>query len=249
MSALQAFPVGFVHIDPDDEVEAMAALIGRGRGFALNIGTLSLVCATAASEEERREAAAELRELHAIFVHAMAEAIRNGPKVADMTAMMPQRKVLQRFLDQIATLPERAMTIERPEAVAIALAARREVLPAIYEIIAHLQERRDAALAERIAALSGRGAMLDKVMGDIGRISRMIGIVSINASVEAARAGGTSGRTFQVIAAEIRLLAQQSSALLAELRAGLAESPVAVPALAAHDRRRGGAGAPARDAP
>lgn len=238
MNATQTFPVGLVYIDPDNGVDAMVALVGRARGFALNIGTLAVICATAETEEERTQAATELRTYQEMFRKAMSEAIRNGAAVVDMKALRPERIVLQRFLDRIATMSERAMEFGRPEAIEVAVMARQEVLPTIYSVIAHIQARRDAALEERLAEMSNRGAMLDRVMTDMGRISRMIGIVSINASVEAARSGGSSGRTFQVIAIEIRKLAAQSSELLSDLRQQLVGSPTVVPARGTEDQRR-----------
>lgn len=238
MNVTQAFPVELVHIDPNSDADALIALVGRARGFALNIGTLGVICATAETVEERTQAAAEFRTFEEMFRKVMFDALRNGQAVADMKVLRPERIVLQQFLDRIATMAERAMELGRPEAVEAAAIARKEVLPTIYSVIAHIQARRDAALEERMAEMGARGAMLDKVMTDMGRISRMIGIVSINASVEAARSGGSSGRTFQVIATEIRKLAAQSAELLADLRQQLADGSTVAPARGAEDHRR-----------
>ncbi|MEM1301801.1 MAG: methyl-accepting chemotaxis protein, partial [Pseudomonadota bacterium] len=59
------------------------------------------------------------------------------------------------------------------------------------------------------------------MFSEVEQIGRMIHLISLNASVEAARAGGESGRSFKVIADEIRNLAQQSAALIDTTRASV----------------------------
>nr|WP_281494078.1 methyl-accepting chemotaxis protein [Jannaschia sp. S6380] len=81
-----------------------------------------------------------------------------------------------------------------------------------------LQQRARGDAARNLARVSERAALLDAMLTDMGRIGRMIGMISINASVEAARAGGPSGRAFRVIAEEVRDLARQSSDLLTRMR-------------------------------
>ncbi|WP_055662043.1 methyl-accepting chemotaxis protein [Jannaschia seosinensis] len=199
------------------------ALIGRTRGYALNIGALAVICATAATQEERSDAAEDLSDYCGRFHGAMEQALRDGTSFADMDKIKPQQQAIQTFLDRIETLPDRAMCFDRAEAVALANMARQEVLQAIYDLIAHVQERQDARLSKQIEQMAERSALLDRMTRDMSRISRMIGMVSINASVEAARAGGESGRTFKVISAEMRGLATQSSQLVAEMRSRLGD--------------------------
>ncbi|MFP4294795.1 MAG: methyl-accepting chemotaxis protein [Halothiobacillaceae bacterium] len=69
---------------------------------------------------------------------------------------------------------------------------------------------RDAQTLEGIDAVARQGAQLVSLTAEIRQIARRINLLSLNASIEASRAG-IAGHGFDVVAAEVRALAGQSS--------------------------------------
>lgn len=83
-------------------------------------------------------------------------------------------------------------------------------LRALLASIRSLASSREAVLAT-VGAAADRARELRNLSDDIVRLSRQIGLVSVNAAVEAARAGD-AGRGFAVVAAEVRRLSVASAA-------------------------------------
>ena len=127
------------------------------------------------------------------------------------------------FASEIKSLdPENHFAaLTRDCATQLTTRARSTTLPAFYIFIRRFEAEREV-LAERHARnLKGQTQQLEKMFAEVEDIGRMIHLISLNASVEAARAGGESGRSFKVIADEIRSLAAKSSDLIDTTRAAL----------------------------
>ncbi|MGR3435828.1 MAG: methyl-accepting chemotaxis protein, partial [Shimia sp.] len=92
---------------------------------------------------------------------------------------------------------------------------------AIIGLLAALGGERRARTRARKAEMRERVATLDAMFTEVERIGRTIHLISLNASVEAARAGGESGRSFKVIADEIRALAHRAAEVIDTTRDGL----------------------------
>jgi len=81
---------------------------------------------------------------------------------------------------------------------------------------------RIAAVNESIKKLNQRSQEIGKVVQLIGEIAAQTNILSLNAAIEAARAG-EHGRGFEVVAEEIRKLAQRTTESTAEIAALIEE--------------------------
>lgn len=92
----------------------------------------------------------------------------------------------------------------------VAMLARSESdLRALLASIRSLAASRESVL-ETVGGAADRARELRDLSDDIVRLSRQIGLVSVNAAVEAARAG-TAGRGFAVVASEVRRLSVESA--------------------------------------
>ncbi|PZD95619.1 hypothetical protein DNH61_13950 [Paenibacillus sambharensis] len=86
------------------------------------------------------------------------------------------------------------------------------------ELISQLREKSSeadshtTAAAEVIHALHDKTEEIQRMTGHISSIARQTNILSLNASIEAARAG-EAGKGFQVVAQEVRKLAEQTQQL------------------------------------
>jgi methyl-accepting chemotaxis protein len=78
-------------------------------------------------------------------------------------------------------------------------------------------------VVENMQSISASSDNVTQIIGVIESISFQTNILALNAAVEAARAG-PQGRGFSVVAAEVRVLAQRSSAAALEIKALITES-------------------------
>jgi methyl-accepting chemotaxis protein len=88
-------------------------------------------------------------------------------------------------------------------------------LGAILQMFVETQEKEVAANLERLRRLQEVKA-LGTMVEDITHVARQTNFLSINAAIEAARAG-ESGRSFAVLASEIRELSNQTGTVAAEI--------------------------------
>jgi len=187
------------------------------------MGILAISTATAESDEERDAHWKELLEFRKTYSAALAEKNRVAPFMTQIDEIAAQRKIVHGFEDMLAGLPATPQELTRDKAIEISDHARTAVIPAIYFIVDVVTRMSDEEASARMAHMGEKAAMVDGMLTEMVRIGRMIGLISINASVEAARAGGESGRAFQVIAEEVRSLARQSADVLDRMKRRMAE--------------------------
>ncbi len=207
----------------ENELESAIKQLRRGRGLAVNAGAIGITLATADDPSERKEMAKYLGSFTERFCEVIAD-IRQMQIVRASKAEFPEAlQELTGFAAEIEALDPaddfRALTRDR--ASQLTTRARDAALPAFYALIRAFEAERAKYEAQRARAVEKQAQQLEHMFGEVEDIGRMIHLISLNASVEAARAGGESGRSFKVIADEIRSLSAKSAELIDTTRDAL----------------------------
>lgn len=200
------------------------AVIGRARGHGLSIGVLLLQCATEADDDARRATGETLGEIIATFSASVHEVLTPALLKRLGSELVPFETTILSYSSRVDALDQTDgfACVTRAEAVAIAEEARLEVLPAIYRVIMMIEEQERQSMVKRQEGTREKAAVLDRMLSEMDEIARSIRLISLNASVEAARAGH-EGRTFKVIADEIRSLADRSTTLIETTKDGVSD--------------------------
>ncbi len=194
--------------------------VGLCRGRALLCANIALTAATADSEEERTA----LRRGYEMQVHeirrSMDELLPDAERRDEQGELRPDieviRTVLHRLNDVIARDGPLAMT--RAAAVDLSDAVWHQFSPAISKLIQSVGLAEERAAAKRLESAVQMRTAVDGIMVEIEQVGLQVRLIALNASVEAARAGGASGRSFGVIADEIRALADTTNRLARDAR-------------------------------
>ncbi|MBN6187488.1 globin-coupled sensor protein [Aneurinibacillus sp. BA2021] len=73
------------------------------------------------------------------------------------------------------------------------------------------------SIQDKIMKLSESSSQIESIIEFIQKISKMTNILALNAAIEASRAGGEHGRSFMVVANEVKKLADDTSKALTEI--------------------------------
>jgi methyl-accepting chemotaxis protein len=128
-----------------------------------------------------------------------------------------------------------ALTTEKARAVAKEVRETAEISRdgrrAVDESVRGTQEARASmeALAERILTLSEQAQAIGEILRTVNGLAEQTNLLSVNAGIEAAKAGD-AGRGFAVVAGEVKSLAAQSRQATAQIRDILGEIQTATQA-------------------
>lgn len=199
------------------------SLLQRLKNFALNAGAISIECCTSEGAH-RAEAAVLLRE----FIGGYSEVLQNLLALPEVTHLSDKSEPLMTILTQL----DRHLSafnsagdyasLSPEDAGKTVRMIRTDVMPAALSLQSQLRKLQKEQQDRETEAMGEKADALETMFTEVEQIGRMIHLISLNASVEAARAGGESGRSFKVIADEIRVLATRSAQLIESTRDTLA---------------------------
>ncbi|WP_312517707.1 methyl-accepting chemotaxis protein [Massilia sp.] len=226
--ALLAFWIARQIAAPLQEAVALAGRVAQGRLDGAIV---------ARGKDETGQLLVALARMHA-RLEDMVRQIRLGAAQVERVAgdiVAGSRELAQRAGAQAATLEETAATMEEMSATVAGNAARAVRASELAGQGARAAADGAGAMEEvgaTMAGISDSAQRMSGIVAVIDEIAFQTNLLSLNASVEAARAG-QSGRGFAVVAGEVRHLASRSAGAAREIRHLIEESLARVRAGAA----------------
>lgn len=221
--------------ESDDQIVAeLGSLInasGKLRMLSHRAVMFGLLSACSEDDDASAELDATIREFAAITAQLTGDAKSNplSPRVVDALRAAsavagPHRQALERFLSDAKRMASGArcgVTADQAALKELALFVATDLLRVLNEINDGVRRALDSVAADRKSREASARRVIGESIGRIEKVSFAVGMIALNASVEAARAGA-SGRGFGVIANEIRQLSEDTSASVKDLREELA---------------------------
>ena len=210
-----------------DRVAQADALAARMRFLVLFGGAFSLLIGIAAGFLLTRAVNGPLSESTSVLASSAAEILASTTQQAS-SATETSAAVVQTSttVDEVARTAEQAMERARSVADSAHRAAElgRRGTAAVAESEAAMTTVREQveSIAVSIVTLAEQAQAIGEIIASVNDIAEQTNLLALNAAVEAARAG-EHGRGFNVVAGEIRSLADQSKKATIQVRRILGE--------------------------
>lgn len=200
----------------DDEFGQLTAIfadtIKKLRQLVSKIQTNAEDASTFATQlnENASQSAIAIQQVAASINNVADNANNQGVAIAESTEEIKAfAQMLQNFEDKANSSVRSAQNVED-----IAQTGRTAVTGAVNQMSAVAKSVEKSA--EVIKQLAERSTQIGNISSTIANIAEQTNLLSLNAAIEAARAG-TAGRGFAVVADEVRKLAENSSAAASQI--------------------------------
>lgn len=215
------------------KTDAMDVETLRGHMFAMSEihGLSARLAAAAAIAASGQGADEQLAEIDACIdgIKAAAARWQEGPDGPAVAAALKKAKVDLRLLESAVTRAEETRggftdgaTPSSADVATYGMFVRDQLRGEAHKAATAILDEMDRQAAAKLGDASEARTIIDQTLSEIEEISLRVRLISLNASVEAARAG-PAGRGFGVIASEIQNLAVRSQSSVDSVRTQLRE--------------------------